>query len=115
MRAGSGVGWASLGGVAFGLVACLLLTVMRVSSPGWPLHPVGYAISGSWQINVIWLSMLIAWIAKALILRYGGLRGLRQAIPFFFGLILGEFVIGSLSTVVSVAADVPLYRIWEYW
>lgn len=40
--------------------------------------------------------MLIAWLAKAVILRVGGLRLYRQGIPFFLGLAIGHFLIGGL-------------------
>ena len=37
------------------------------------------------------LAIFTAWILKAIILRYGGIRLYRTLIPFFLGLILGEF------------------------
>ena len=41
------------------------------------------------------LPLLIAWAAKGLILRYGGVRLYRQGLPLFLGLILGQMVAGS--------------------
>ena len=51
--------------------------------PWFPFHPVGYAVSSSWSLSLLWLPLLIAWIIKSVLLRYGGLRAYRQAMPFF--------------------------------
>jgi hypothetical protein len=56
--------------------------------------------------------MLIAWIIKALVLRYGGLRLYRQALPFFYGLILGESVIGCGWPIVGLITGMPTYSFW---
>ncbi len=39
---------------------------------------------------MMWLSFLVAWILKTLILRYGGPTLYRRARPVFMGLILGD-------------------------
>jgi hypothetical protein len=36
------------------------------------------------------------------ILRYGGLRGYRAALPFFIGLVLGEFAAGFVRTLLDL-------------
>ncbi len=79
-----------------GFVFCALLMIARAQFPWWPLHPFGYAISSSWSMNNVWLPLLIAWVAKGLILRYGGVRLYRQGMPFFLGLILGQMFVGSV-------------------
>ena len=79
---------------------------------GWPLHPVAYALSASWSIHLVWMPMLIAWIVKALVLRYGGLRLYRQALPLFYGLILGESVIGCGWPIVGLITGMPTYSFW---
>ena len=58
----------------------------------WPLNPIGFPIAKTVTI-VYWngLAIFTAWILKAIILRYGGIRLYRSLIPFFLGLILGEF------------------------
>lgn len=62
---------------------------------GWPLHPVGYAVSSAWAMEHMWFALLVAWCAKALIARYGGAPAQRKAAPFAMGLILGDFLAGS--------------------
>ena len=44
---------------------------------------MGYAVSSSWSLNIIWLPLLIAWILKLLMLRYGGLKLYRDLLPLF--------------------------------
>ncbi|MGD0112100.1 MAG: DUF6785 family protein, partial [Armatimonadota bacterium] len=60
-------------GIGAGFVITMLLAAARTTFMGWPFHPVAYALSASWSIHLVWMPMLIAWIIKALVLRYGGL------------------------------------------
>jgi len=103
-----GANWAMLIGFLF----TIALMLMRLHYLGWPFHPVGFAISGSWSMNLVWLPLLISWLVKVLFLRYGGRRAYRAAIPFFLGLILGEFVVGSLWTLIGIFLDMPTYPFW---
>jgi len=96
--------------LGFGVAAFLML--MRSQFFWWPFHPVGYAISGSWSINLVWTPMLIAWAIKLTALRYGGLRLYRRALPFFLGLILGETVTGCAWTLIGIAWNIPTYAFW---
>ena len=43
-----------------------------------------------WLTSQIWFSALIAWILKAIIVRFGGVHLFQNLKPFFLGLILGE-------------------------
>ena len=92
-----------------GLMFSMLLMVMRTSFLWWKLHPVGYAISGTWGMNHFWFSIFISWLAKTTILRHGGLRDHRQGIPFFLGLILGDLTIGSLWSLIGIWLHQPMY------
>ena len=87
----------------------LALQVMKLQFAGWPFHPLGFAVSGSWSMNTIWVPILIAWAAKAITLRYAGLRGYRTLLPFFFGLVLGDFTVGCLWPLVGWVFQVPYY------
>ena len=48
---------------------------------------------------------------KWLILRYGGLCLYRQALSFFIGLILGDYVVGALWALVGCLTGVQTYRV----
>jgi hypothetical protein len=101
--------YAILAGFAF----AMFLQFMRVRFPWWPFHPLGYAVTSSWEINLVWMPLFIAWLLKLVILRYSGLPGYRRALPFFFGLMLGQFVIGSLLNVYGIVMQVPTYQFWQ--
>lgn len=92
-----------------GLVEAGLLQVVRLRWARWPFHPLGLAIAGTYSMGMVWVPMLIAWCAKSLILRYGGIRGYRRALPFFIGLVLGDYVVGCLWPVYGWIAGVPTY------
>jgi hypothetical protein len=104
--------WVPVLAMAAGFAITLLLEVARTGISGWPLHPVAYAISASWSIHLVWLPMLIALVAKASVLRYGGLRLYRQALPLFYGLILGETVVGLSWTFVTMIWGTRTYGFW---
>jgi hypothetical protein len=95
-----------------GFLLTLTLNAARMRAGWFPFHPVGYAVSGSWSLSLLWLPLLIAWIVKSVLLRYGGLRAYRQALPFFLGVILGECVIGSLWMLIGILFRIPTYAFW---
>ena len=90
-----------------GVVFTAFLIMMRHLYWWWPLHPIGYAISFSWNLQAYWLCFLLAWAIKYPLMRYGGMRSFRKARPFFLGLILGEFNMALLWTLITLVADVP--------
>jgi len=100
--------WFALGGLGFSL----FLTAMRARYTWWAFHPVGLAVSSSWAMRYMWLSLFIAWLCKVAILRAGGLNLYRRALPFFLGLIFGEFVIGELLNLIGLLFRLQIYRFW---
>ncbi|HEV2472094.1 MAG TPA: DUF6785 family protein, partial [Chthonomonadales bacterium] len=97
--------------VGFGIAASLQW--LRIRFPWWPLHPLAFAVTSSWEINLVWGPLFLAWIFKSLILRYGGRGGFQRALPFFIGLMLGQFVTGSLWNIYGIAAGLPTYQFWQ--
>ena len=63
-------------------------------------------------MNLVWLPLLIAWLTKLYILRYGGLRLYRAVLPFFLGLILGDCTMGTLWSLIGLMLDTPTYNFW---
>lgn len=98
--------------IAVGFAITILLNTLRMRIGWFPFHPVGYAVSSSWSMHRLWLAMFIAWMIKLLILRYGGLRLYRQALPFFLGVILGECIMGSFWTIWGICFKLPSYAFW---
>lgn len=84
-----------------------------LATPRWPLHPVGLLMVGTFYGGVAWASILLGWLIKTTLVRYGGARLYRTAKPFFLGLILGEVfaaVFWALVPVALVMLDQP-YRV----
>jgi hypothetical protein len=103
----------AIAGMVIGFLIASALMVIKLNVYGWPFHALGFAISGGWSMMWAWLSLFVAWVLKALILRYGGLRGYRAGLPFFFGVILGDFLIGGIWTLLGLIFDIPIYSLWN--
>ena len=88
----------SLGGFLFSVG----LLMLRARFLWWPLHPMGYLVSSWWTFTILWFPILMSWVVKGLLLRYGGARAYRRAIPFFFGLILGDVIVASIVSILGL-------------
>jgi len=84
-----------------GLIFVILLRIARWNLRWWPFHPAGYALAISFAMDHFWFSFFISWLLKIIILRAGGMKLHRRAIPFFLGLILGDYVIGSIWAILG--------------
>ena len=60
--------------------------------PGWPLHPIGLLGVGTWAVARMWHNVFFGWLAKVLVLKYGGSRIYTKVKNAFIGLIMGEVV-----------------------
>ncbi|MBV9850748.1 MAG: hypothetical protein JO250_13830 [Armatimonadetes bacterium] len=96
-----------------GFLFAAALQAMRVRFSWWPFHPLAYAVSSSFEINLVWMPLLIAWVVKSALLRYGGMRMYQQSLPFFYGLMLGQFVEGSLLNIWGISTGTPTYQFWQ--
>lgn len=75
-----------------------------------PLHPAGYALANSFAMNYFWNSFLVGWLVKVVVLRYGGRHGHQHAFRFFLGLLLGDYVLGSLWGAIGPLAHIRTYK-----
>ena len=81
----------------------------------WPLHPIGFPIAVTYTIvSYGWFSIFLAWLFKATILRYGGVRLYRTLLPFFLGLVLGEFFTASMWIFIDGAYGVEGNMIFNF-
>jgi hypothetical protein len=79
-----------------------VLTFLNLRYAGWPIHPLGYLLLFSWTMWLCWFSIFLGWLAKVLILRFGGIHMFRRAQPIFVGLIVGEIGAATFWLVVSL-------------
>ena len=55
----------------------------------------------------------VAGLAQGLIVRYGGQTGYRGMIPFFLGLVLGDYLTGTVWAIASPALNFQGYQIFH--
>lgn len=103
--------WPRLVGLGAGIAITGLLSAGRASFIWWPFHPSGYALAGTFTMPWLWSATFFGWVIKLLILRYGGMPAYRTAFPFFIGLILGDYVTGSLWAICGLLLGVSTYRV----
>jgi len=98
-----------LGATAVGLVFVSINTVLRLRFLWWQLHPLGYPLAGYYHFDKLWFPFFIGWVVKWAILKHGGIQTYRKAFPFFLGLVLGEFTLGSIWGIVGLLSGKPTY------
>ena len=98
--------------MGIGFAFTIVVMLFRSKFLWWPLHPVGYAVSGWWIIGRLWFPLLISTVLKWLILRFGGVKSYRNLVPFFQGLILGDFIVGSSWSILGILLGKPTYVFW---
>jgi hypothetical protein len=107
---------ADIPGVLFmgiGLLFTFFLMAMRMRFFWWPFHPAGYALAVSYAMDYFWFAFLISWAIKSVLLKRGGITTHRKAIPFFLGLILGDYVGGSIWAIIGpVIVGIQTYPIF---
>jgi hypothetical protein len=92
------------------LFSCALMA-LRFRIPGWPLHPLGLAVANSnHDITDVVVPVFVASVLKGAVLHYGGLRGYRELLPFFLGLILGDLVAGMTWIAAAILLNMPMYQ-----
>lgn len=104
--------FASIPFIMGGMFVTFMLMFLRTHLLWWPLHPLGYALGNSFNMDLIWMPMCVSWLMKKLILQYGGIRAYRNAMPLFIGLLLGDYVSGCVFSLIGVIYDIPMYRVF---
>lgn len=95
-----------------GALMVVALKGMRGAYLWWPFHPVGYALAASFAMDYFWFAFFLSWGLKSLIVRAGGMKAHNAAMPFFLGLILGDYVVGSLWAIYGPARGLQNYKIY---
>jgi hypothetical protein len=96
-----------------GVVVMGVLLLLRSLFYWWPLHPIGYVCAG--LAGGVWASVLIGWVIKRAVLKYGGGKLFRNTIPLFVGLLVGHFVMAGIWMIVGVwlEASEPMEQIYS--
>ncbi|MFM2091854.1 MAG: hypothetical protein RLZZ127_2343 [Planctomycetota bacterium] len=106
-RAGDHPGSAFLGTLAgsplmWGVGLVLGIFLIRRAWNGFPFNPLGLAVAFSFPIWQMWGGLALGWLAKVLVLRFGGASLYATLKPMAIGLIIGE--LGGRAVVWTIHA-----------
>ena len=102
--------WTNIMVMGAAFVLNMGMMFMRTRFLWFPLHPAGYVIGvAPGTIDNYWFTLLICTVIKALLLKHGGIRAYRRAIPFFIGMVLGQALIGCFWPLLSMVFRIPVY------
>ena len=102
-----------LGVIGSSFLFTIFLMVMKMRFLWWPLHPGGYVLVSGTGMGGLWFPIFLSWLAKAIVLKIGGVRLYRQAVPFFLGLILGDYTLGCVWSLIGLVLQMPTYIVWH--
>lgn len=79
-------------GLSFGGVLTWSMMAMRARFAWFPFHPIGFLVAQTYPGVMFWFSIFLGWLAKTLIMRFGGAQSYRNLTPAFLGLCFGDVV-----------------------
>lgn len=104
------VGVPHLIAMVWGAAMVVAFYIANLKLSWWPFHPVGFVLAQIRMFDWLWLPMGIAAVSKSLLLRAGGLKTYKRAMPFFLGLVLGDYVISGILTLLRWLLATPMYK-----
>ncbi len=102
-----------LGVIGSSFMFTIFLMIMKTRFLWWPLHPGGYVLVSGTGMGRLWFPIFLSWLAKATVLKIGGVKLYRQAVPFFLGLILGDYTLGCVWSLIGLVLKMPTYIVWH--
>ena len=88
-------------GFTAALLVFLALSVARLRFPSWPLHPVMLLTWATFPGGVFAGSILIGFVVKYAVAKYGGDKAYRRLKPLMIGLIAGDMAFGIGASVIG--------------
>jgi hypothetical protein len=101
-----------IGFFAGGGLFALGLALLRARFVWFPFHPMGFALGIGGTVDRWWFALLVCTAIKGVIIHYAGVRGFRRAAPFFMGLVLGQYVVACLWSLIAIVVNEPMYWSW---
>ncbi|MGQ9662462.1 MAG: DUF6785 family protein [Kiritimatiellia bacterium] len=90
-----------LAATAVGFGVLIILSLLRLRFPRWPLHPVILLVFGTRTASQFGASFFLGWFFKALVSRFGGAAKYEQAKGLMLGVIIGDLTGGFGLLVVN--------------
>jgi hypothetical protein len=84
-----------------GAVIMALLVIGQRMFFWWPLHPVGLIMCMPHLVRIAWFPIMVTWLAKVMILKFGGHKAYRKARQFAIGAVVGMFMAGGVWAVID--------------
>jgi hypothetical protein len=100
--------WGGTAAIGVGFLVTILLMAVKLRLPLWPLHPVAFPLGLDMTVDDMLPAITLTWLAKSLLLRYGGLRAHRTALPLFLGLIVGAGTVSVIRSALSAIFGIPI-------
>lgn len=104
--------WVRISYMMGATVFVFILAAMRMRFIWWPFHPAGYALAISYAMDYFWFAFFVSWLIKYILMKQGGLKIHRKSAPFFLGLILGDYVLGSTWAILGPVFGFRNYKIF---
>ena len=81
--------------VGVGALISFLLVLAHHRLYWWPLHPIGFGVAMTVSVNSGFLSLLLVWFVKVILLKLGGVKFYQRGQPFVIGM-LAAYALGVL-------------------
>lgn len=104
---------AGIGVFAGSALFALLLAMLRARYVWFPFHPMGFALGMGGTVDRWWFALVLCSIIKSVVVRYGGVRGFQKTAPFFMGLVLGNYVVACIWSLIAIWCNEPMYWGWQ--
>ena len=89
MRDTRGIDLKRLSFYGIGTIVMSILLILRYRLPWWPIHPIGFTIPLTYATRNSVFAILIAWIFKSVVLRFGGVSLYDRTRPICLGMVVG--------------------------
>lgn len=109
----SGIFWKALIFVGIGAFVMLGLTFMHYNFLWWPFHPLAFPAVTIEFVRELIIPIFIGWLIKTFIIKFAGIKIYKKGIPFFLGLIMGQFVVSGVWLIIDLFAGGIGNRIFQ--
>jgi hypothetical protein len=84
-----------IGAAGLGAAISAVTVGLRTRFVSFPFHPLGFAVAST-HGDVLWAPFFMAWCLKGALLKLGGVKFYREAVPLFMGLAIGHFFMAGV-------------------
>jgi hypothetical protein len=99
--------------IEWGIGACLIWAIgaVRMRWSGFFLHPIGVLVCATYPTSRLAFSFFLGWLAKFLVMRYGGQGLYIRLKPMAIGMVAGEAAASTLFIIIVAIAKAMAWSI----